>query len=729
MNTIHKNPIINGPQSPSNGFTFEIRNESTKDAAEIDIFDVIGKDWWSDSGTDGKSFSDQIAKIPEGRKITVRINSMGGNVFDGISIYTQLRNRRDNVTCYIIGAAISIASVIALAGSKVKMARAAQFMIHDPSTVAYGTVADMEKAIAALKSCKESILTAYCDRTQKDKAILSDAMTAETWFTGETAKAYGFVDEVTDDAVVNNTFDISNAGFRNIPEAWRNLQNSAAKSGGQNKVIMTKEQIIALLAEHGITAAADATLEQLIAQLKAIPKAKKEPVTEPSAPTNESVNRIKALEDRMEKERLVRIENQIDQAISDRRIPVAQKKAWLDRAVKDETVITDIQAMPQNLPSNGIDHSVELVSTDPKNIAKHIMNLARESAIDSSSPDDRERSFGHIKAKQKSRFIRKHEAALIQILNTGTNTIDSTLQQDVLMDIGLRAYARVLAALSMLSTSFNNVALKGTDKVTVPFLDLDSTTPTDWVAATGYVAGDTTRDKRQVTVNKRKYLGMSYTSSELARQPFLMVSETFALKGEQLAYQIWLDILSIFVVANYANATAPAGSGATSWPLPVASWDSNKINDLRLIANTANWPIPGRILFANGNVDNQLMKDNSIKLALNIGTNQVQTEGRVPDLFGFKYVSNVNLPANSASLAAIIAWKTAVLIATAPIPPTQEVIRAGTNYSLAVDPDLGIALEMRSFGDNTLDTSKLFIEGNYGYAKGNASAAFLCPTG
>ena len=63
----------------------------------------------------------------------------------------------------------------------------------------------------------------------------------------------------------------------------------------------------------------------------------------------------------------------------------------------------------------------------------------------------------------------------------------------------------------------------------------------------------------------------------------------------------------------------------------------------------------------------------------------------------------------------------AILVATAPIAPTEDVLRNGTQYSLAVDPETGIAVEYRSFGNSQLDKSLKFIESNYGYAKGVAA--------
>jgi ATP-dependent protease ClpP protease subunit len=108
------------------------------DPATVQIFDQIGEDWYGGSGLSAKQFSDVLNEIGNG-PLLVEINSPGGNVWDGLSIYNQLRGRKAPVTTRVVGIAASIASIIALAGDRVEMADAALMMIHDPSGMASGT--------------------------------------------------------------------------------------------------------------------------------------------------------------------------------------------------------------------------------------------------------------------------------------------------------------------------------------------------------------------------------------------------------------------------------------------------------------------------------------------------------------------------------------------------------------------------------------------------------------
>ena len=85
----------------------------------------------------------------------------GGDVFAASQIYSMLKNHKGKVTVKIDGIAASAASVVAMAGDETLIAPTAMMMIHDPSTVAMGNKADMEKAIELLEEVKESIINAY----------------------------------------------------------------------------------------------------------------------------------------------------------------------------------------------------------------------------------------------------------------------------------------------------------------------------------------------------------------------------------------------------------------------------------------------------------------------------------------------------------------------------------------------------------------------------------------
>lgn len=199
---------------------WEIKNAAAPDTTEVWIYQQIGADWWSE-GVEAKQFCQELATIKTAN-IDLHINSPGGSVFDGLAIYNALQRHPANVTSYVDGLAASIASVIALAGSKVVMAENALFMIHNPWGFAQGSAEDMRKCADVLDKCKDSIMVAYRNKTGLDDAALSAAMDAETWYSAEEAQSAGFVDEVAAElklAASATTFDFQALGFKKAPQA------------------------------------------------------------------------------------------------------------------------------------------------------------------------------------------------------------------------------------------------------------------------------------------------------------------------------------------------------------------------------------------------------------------------------------------------------------------------------------------------------------------------------
>lgn len=207
---------------------FEIKNEADK-AAEILIYGRIGKSYYDPASVGAKDFADGLSKIPQEKEIVVAINSPGGNVWDGLAIYHQLQARRSKVTTRVDGIAASIASIIALAGRETRIPKNALLMIHDPSSLAFGTAAEMRKAAEVLDTHKKVLVGIYHAKTGKPTAEIEKKMSAETWFTGSDAKEFGLADTVTDEVSLTACaeFDLSN--FKNVPSLDSQTPHSMAK--------------------------------------------------------------------------------------------------------------------------------------------------------------------------------------------------------------------------------------------------------------------------------------------------------------------------------------------------------------------------------------------------------------------------------------------------------------------------------------------------------------------
>jgi ATP-dependent Clp endopeptidase proteolytic subunit ClpP len=198
---------------------YEIKNKVDK--SEIWIYEEIGEDGWSGGGITAKGFQKELSAI-KSSQIDLHINSPGGLVFDGITIYNLIKQHPANVTTYIDGLAASISSVIALAGDKVIMAENALFMIHKASGMVMGNSDDMRDFADKLDKVNGAIANTYISKTGKDDTEINDMMKAETWLTADEALACGFIDEISGEvdmaACAKFVPTMLKAGFQHIPQ-------------------------------------------------------------------------------------------------------------------------------------------------------------------------------------------------------------------------------------------------------------------------------------------------------------------------------------------------------------------------------------------------------------------------------------------------------------------------------------------------------------------------------
>lgn len=160
------------------------------DTATLYVLDEIG--YWGISAADVMA---ELAQLSTVRDLTVRINSPGGDVFDGIAIYNALADHPATVTVRVDGVAASAASFIAQAGDVRVMNRATQLMIHDASGMCYGNASDMAEMRALLDRISDTIAGIYADRSGGDAATWREAMRVETWYDPDEAVAAGLADE------------------------------------------------------------------------------------------------------------------------------------------------------------------------------------------------------------------------------------------------------------------------------------------------------------------------------------------------------------------------------------------------------------------------------------------------------------------------------------------------------------------------------------------------------
>ncbi|TCL89853.1 ATP-dependent protease ClpP protease subunit [Rhizobium sp. PP-WC-2G-219] len=158
----------------------------------ISILEPIGADWFGD-GVTAKRVSGALRAIGK-KDVVVTINSPGGDYFEGLAIYNMLRDHPAKVTVKILGIAASAASVIAMAGDEIQIARAGFVMIHNTWVVAGGDRNALRDVADWLEPFDAAATDIYAARTGIDPKEIAKMLDKETWLGGSDAIAKGFVD-------------------------------------------------------------------------------------------------------------------------------------------------------------------------------------------------------------------------------------------------------------------------------------------------------------------------------------------------------------------------------------------------------------------------------------------------------------------------------------------------------------------------------------------------------
>ena len=218
--------------------TIALRNKG--EVVEIDILDDIGRGFFAD-GITAQSIRDSL-KGAKPSRISVKINSLGGEVFDGVAIYNIIRGQGVPVDVRIEGVAASIASVIAMAGDTITMGRGALMMIHRASGVTFGNAEDHFQSAAMLEKIDGEIAGFYSSKGKISKDEAQTLMEAETWFTAAEALDQGLATDIDESEAQLQAVAFAGkdriAKFKNAPESLRRFVNTeqvppaAEKEGG-----------------------------------------------------------------------------------------------------------------------------------------------------------------------------------------------------------------------------------------------------------------------------------------------------------------------------------------------------------------------------------------------------------------------------------------------------------------------------------------------------------------
>ena len=217
-------------------FKFKMKANQPK-VAELSIYDEIGP--W---GVSAAGFRAGMDSVKDADTIDLEINSYGGDVFAGLSIYNMLMASGKKINVKVMGVAASAASLIMMAGSTRSMPKNTMVMVHNPWGVAIGNSAEMRETADLLDKIGVGLHETYAKVTGLGDDELKAMLAKDTWLSADESLEFGFATEVTDEIEAQASFDINAA---DIPAAAKAIYAAAKPklNGGDPPVEKTPEQI------------------------------------------------------------------------------------------------------------------------------------------------------------------------------------------------------------------------------------------------------------------------------------------------------------------------------------------------------------------------------------------------------------------------------------------------------------------------------------------------------
>jgi len=206
--------IYNKPLDKPDWYKIDNISES-EDAVDVLLYDYIGWPY-----NEANEFVRMLSSLKQ-NKITIRINSPGGDVFDANAIYNAIKDHPSKPITRIESLAASAASYIAMAGHKKQAYKNTMMMIHEPMTGMWGNQYELREIADVLQQISEQMIDMYADNTNVGKRELKDMLKAETWMTAKVMKEKGFIDTIIEAGKGSKaSFDLSI--FNNLPNEYRN---------------------------------------------------------------------------------------------------------------------------------------------------------------------------------------------------------------------------------------------------------------------------------------------------------------------------------------------------------------------------------------------------------------------------------------------------------------------------------------------------------------------------
>lgn len=335
-----------------------VKNSISNGVADVLLYGPIGRTFDECTktyvGIDGEQFAEEIRFLnsyDEVKKINIRINSAGGSMLDGYSIFSAIKNSAKECNTFIDGIGASIAGVIFQAGKKRYMNDFGKLMIHEPSIgTQYELLSDKQKRM--IDSFSDTLETILENNSKLDRARIKEMISAETWLSSSEAMEKGFADEIIDTGRVLNTL---------TTEEILSVANEI--NFGNNANNIKKVQQMELVKNHLGLSDANATEKEIISAIDGIKNSLNDANEVIKTKETEIASKDSEIED------LTKTRNELSLKVATLRVENAIEKGIFEESKKAELIET---------ASNSLESFDALVSAFKKPVNKitNVINSA-----------------------------------------------------------------------------------------------------------------------------------------------------------------------------------------------------------------------------------------------------------------------------------------------------------------------------------------------------------------
>lgn len=212
--------------------------QSANNTADIYIYGDIYDSWWSEESNSAISLKDKLIEMGDISEINLHINSLGGDVFEGLAMFNLLRQHKAKIKVYVDGVAASIASVLAMAGDCIYMPKNSMMMIHNCWTWECGNAKALRKTADDLDKIMEASIESYMSKINISRDELIELLDNETWLTAQECFEKGFCTEI-----LPISDDIEQSASKSIMDLVQENKKLKMKIQEPNQITFTEETI------------------------------------------------------------------------------------------------------------------------------------------------------------------------------------------------------------------------------------------------------------------------------------------------------------------------------------------------------------------------------------------------------------------------------------------------------------------------------------------------------